>query len=168
MALTVILFSILLSSGIGAYFSGRLFKTRPHTAVFASVPVLAGIILFYLFNLQGIIDSYIAMDLPSRAALTFALLSPAGFLMGFQFPSLIRMASFGNAGRNNTTLLWGINVVASIIGTVLAALLAMVIGFGGNLLVGLAMYAGAGLSALAAFLASKKYADQALSVEERE
>lgn len=168
MALTVILFSILLSSGIGAYFSGRLFKTRPHLAVFSSVPVLAGIILLYLFYLQGIIDSYIAMDLPSRAALTFALLSPAGFLMGFQFPSLIRMASFRNGGRNNTTLLWGINVVASIIGTVLAALLAMIIGFSGNLLVGLAMYAGAGLSALAAFLASKKYADQALSVEERE
>jgi hypothetical protein len=107
------------------------------------------------------------MDLPSRAALTFALLSPAGFLMGFQFPSLIRMASFGN-GRNNTTLLWGINVVASIIGTVLAALLAMVIGFNGNLMIGLGLYAAAGLSALAAFLASKKYADQALSVEERE
>lgn len=168
MALTVILFSILLSSGIGAYFSGRLFKERPHSAVFASVPVLAGIILFYLFLLQGIIDSYIAMDLPSRAALTFALLSPAGFLMGFQFPSLIRMASYGNGGRNNTTLLWGINVVASIIGTVLAALLAMVIGFNGNLLVGLGMYAGAGLSALAAFLASRKYADQAVSVKERE
>ncbi len=168
MALTVILFSILLSSGIGAYFSGRLFRERPHSAVFASVPVLAGIILFYLFYLQGIIDSYIAMDLPSRAALTFALLSPAGFLMGFQFPSLIRMASFGNGGRNNTTLLWGINVVASIIGTVLAALLAMVIGFNGNLVIGLAMYAGAGASALAAFLASKRYADQAVSVKERE
>ena len=108
------------------------------------------------------------MDLPARAALTFALLSPAGFLMGFQFPSLIRMASFGNGARNNTTLLWGINVVASIIGTVLAALLGMVIGFNGNLLVGLAMYAGAGASALAAFLAHRKYADQALSVEERE
>ncbi|WP_415282679.1 hypothetical protein [Candidatus Nitrososphaera sp. FF02] len=168
MALTVILFSILLSSGIGAYFSGRLFKTRPHHAVFVSVPVLAGMILFYLFFLQGIIDSSIAMDLPARAALTFALLSPAGFLMGFQFPSLIRIASFGNGARNNTTLLWGINVVASIIGTVLAALLGMVIGFNGNLLVGLAMYAGAGTSALAAFLAYRKYADQALSVEERE
>lgn len=168
MALTVILFSILLSSGIGAYFSGRLFQDKPHSAVFASVPVLAGIILFYLFSLQGIIDSYIAMDLPSRAALTFALLSPAGFMMGFQFPSLIRMASLGNGGRNNTTLLWGINVVASIIGTVLAALLAMVIGFNGNLLIGLGMYAGAGVSALAALLASKKYADQQVSVKERE
>jgi hypothetical protein len=57
---------------------------------------------------------------------------------------------------NNTTLLWGVNVVASIVGTVLAALLGMVIGFNGNLLVGLAMYAGAGASALAAFVSWKR------------
>ena len=167
MALTVILFSILLSSGIGAYVSGRLFRERPHRAVFASVPVLAGMILFYLFSLQGIIDSSIAMELPARAALTFALLSPAGLLMGFQFPSLIRMASFGNGGENKTTLLWGINVIASIIGTVLAALLAMIIGFNGNLVIGLAMYAGAGASAYVALVSSRKYANQALPVAER-
>ncbi|MGI0019265.1 MAG: hypothetical protein ACREAY_02210 [Nitrososphaera sp.] len=150
MALTVILFSILLSSGVGAYASGRLFKDRPHRAVLASIPVLAGIIVFYLFFLQGIIDASITASLPARAALTFALLSPAGLLMGFQFPSLIGMAS-RSAGGNNTTLLWGVNVVASIVGTVLAALLGMIVGFNGNLLIGLAMYAGAGASALAAF-----------------
>ena len=33
MALTVILFSILLSSGIGSYISGKMFSTRPHRAV---------------------------------------------------------------------------------------------------------------------------------------
>jgi len=167
MALTVILFSILLSSGIGAYVSGRLFRERSHKAVFVSVPVLAGMILFYLFSLPGIIDSSIVMELPARAALTFALLSPAGLLMGFQFPSLIRMASFGNGGENKTTLLWGINVVASIVGTVLAALLAMLIGFNWNLIVGLAMYAGAGASAYVAFVASRRYANQALPVAGR-
>ena len=155
MALTVILFSILLSSGIGAYVSGRLFKDRPYKAVFASIPVLAGIIVFYLFFLQGIIDANITAELPARAAFTFALLFPAGLLMGFQFPSLIGMASRTFSG-NNTTLLWGVNVVASIVGTVLAALLGMVIGFSGNLLVGLAMYAGAGASALAAFVSWKR------------
>jgi hypothetical protein len=155
MALTVILFSILLSSGIGAYASGRLFRDRPYSAVFASVPVLAGIIVFYLLFLQGIIDANITADLPARAALTFGLLFPAGLLMGFQFPSLIGMAS-RTFQSNNTTLLWGVNVVASIVGTVLAALLGMVIGFNGNLLVGLAMYAGAGASALAAFVSWKR------------
>jgi predicted membrane-bound spermidine synthase len=180
MALTVILFSILLSSGVGAYISGRAFGDRPHRAVFVSVPILVGMILFYFFFLQGIIQTNITMDLPARAALTFTLLFPAGMMMGFQFPSLIRMAAIplraGNVTNkdnttdsNNTTLLWGINVVASILGTVLAATLAMIIGFNGNLLVGLAMYAGAAASALLSLVSVRRYyANQAVPLRERE
>ena len=41
MALTVILFSILLSSGIGAYLSGKLFSKNPYRAVVISIPLLA-------------------------------------------------------------------------------------------------------------------------------
>jgi spermine/spermidine synthase len=156
MALTVILFSILLSSGIGAYLSGRLFGGKPYRAVFATAPVLAGVILFNFFFLQGIIDSSITMELPSRAALTIALLFPAGLLMGFQFPSLISMASLAKNRGDSTTLLWGVNVVASIIGTVLAATLAMIVGFSGNLLIGLGAYAGAAASALLALLTIKR------------
>lgn len=165
MALTVILFSILLSSGIGAYASGRLFRGRPHRAVFVSVPLLAGIIVFYLVSLQGIIDSSITADLTARAALTFALLFPAGLLMGFQFPSLIGMSS-QSKDSNNTTLLWGVNIIASIIGTVLAALLAMVIGFNGNLVIGLAMYLGAGGAAWLALATRGRHASQSVSLAE--
>jgi hypothetical protein len=128
--------------------------------VFVTVPILAGIILFNFYFLQGIIDSSIAMELPYRIALTAALLFPAGLLMGFQFPSLIGMAasssSMKNRGGDNTTLLWGVNVVASIIGTVLAATLAMVIGFSGNLLFGLGMYMGAATAALLALFTIKR------------
>ncbi len=169
MALTVILFSILLSSGIGSYISGKVFSTRPHRAVLTSIPILAAIIIIYFLYLQQVIASTISMDLPYRIALTFGLLFPAGFLMGFQFPSLIKMASliaiqnrnkenkaitvfqydnYHDSKNNNTTLLWGVNIVASVIGTVLAAISAMIIGFNGNLLIGLGMYLGAGACAL--------------------
>src|SRR5215213_1420227 len=170
MALTVILFTILLSSGIGSYISGKIFSTRPHMAVLTSIPILAGIIIIYFIYLQQVIASTISMDLPYRIALTFGLLFPAGFLMGFQFPSLIKMASlvaiqknrnkdnkvitvfqydnYRDSKNNNTTLLWGVNIVASVIGTVLAAISAMIIGFNGNLLIGLGMYLGAGGCAL--------------------
>lgn len=164
MALTVILFTILLSSGIGSYISGKIFSTRPHRAVLTSIPILAGIIIIYFLYLQEVIESTISMELPYRIALTFGLLFPAGFLMGFQFPSLIKMASliaiqnknkvvfqydnYLDSKTNNTTLLWGINIVASVIGTILAAISAMIIGFNGNLLIGLCMYLGAGTCAL--------------------
>ena len=167
MALTVILFSILLSGGIGSYVSGKIFSKRPHKSVLASIPVLAGIIIIYFIYLQQIIESNITMELSYRIALTFGLLFPAGFVMGFQFPSLIKMASlisipnkneavlqydnYRNNKNNNTTLLWGINIVASVIGTVLAAISAMIVGFNGNLLIGLCMYLGAGACALLSF-----------------
>jgi len=154
MALTVILFSILLSSGIGAYLSGKLFHKNPYKAVVVSIPLLVGIVLAYYALLQGIIDSSIIMQLPQRILLTFALLSPAGLLMGFQFPSITRMASMyssqGEHTDENITLLWGINVIASVIATVLTAISSMVIGFNGNLLLGAGLYLGALASAIAA------------------
>jgi predicted membrane-bound spermidine synthase len=154
MALTIILFSILLSSGIGAYLSGRLFHKNPYKAVVVSIPLLVGIVLAYYGLLQGIIDSAIILQLPQRILLTFALLSPAGLLMGFQFPSITRMASMhsnqGEHSNENITLLWGINVIASVIATVLTAISSMVIGFNGNLLLGAGLYLGALASAIAA------------------
>ena len=183
MALTIILFSILLSSGIGAYLSGRLFKKNPYKAVVVSIPLLAVTVLLYYGFLPRIIDSGIILELQQRAALTFGLLLPAGILMGFQFPSITRMASLSSStpssssssssssyppqelndegsiggggdgssrGGEDVTLLWGINVTASVIGTVLTAISSMVIGFSGNLMIGFGLYLGALASAIAA------------------
>ena len=93
MALTVILFSILLSSGIGAYLSGKLFNKNPYKAIVVSIPLLAAVVLIYYNFLSSIINSSIILELHQRIALTFVLLAPAGLLMGFQSPSITRMAS---------------------------------------------------------------------------
>jgi hypothetical protein len=78
--------------------------------------------------------------------------------MGFQFPSITRMASSiasysakkeGYSSNQDITLLWGINIIASVIGTVLTTTSSMVIGFNGNLLIGFGLYLGALVSAIA-------------------
>jgi predicted membrane-bound spermidine synthase len=162
MALTVILFSILLSSGIGSYLSGRLFRKNPYKAIVISIPLLVGIVLTYYGLLQEIIYSGITLQLPQRIALTFVLISPAGLLMGFQFPSIIRTASMHSVKDNHIdgdiTLLWGINVIASVIATVLTAISSMVIGFNGNLLIGAGLYVGALVSVIAAVKLRRKLA----------
>jgi hypothetical protein len=175
MALTVILFSILLSTGIGAYLSGKLFHKDPYRAIMISIPPLAGIVLLYYFFLHDIIESGIVLPLPERIALTFALLSPTGFLMGFQFPSITRMASSASVrlnevlhgsevvGGEDITLLWGANVIASVIGTVLTAALSMIIGFNGNLLIGVGLYLGALGSAVAAQKITQKVSRKELT-----
>ena len=172
MALTVILFSILLSSGIGAYLSGRLFSKNPYKAVVISIPVLATIVLIYYNFLSVIIDRGIILELYQRIALTFVLLSPAGLLMGFQFPSITRMASASlpsterHANNNqDITLLWGVNVIASVIGTVLTTISSMVIGFNGNLLIGFGLYLGALTSAIAAETITQRQTDSQMVVK---
>ncbi len=185
MALTVILFSILLSTGIGAYLSGKLFHKNPYKAIMISIPPLAGIVLLYYFFLQGIIESAILWQLQERIALAFALLSPTGFLMGFQFPSITRMASSSSAssrlkqelngnevrgdsstssssGGEDITLLWGVNVIASVVGTVLTATSSMVIGFNGNFLIGVGLYLGALGAAVAAKIMTQKIGRKAI------
>jgi len=153
MALIVILFSVLLSTGIGSYLSGKLFRRNPYRAVVISIPLLIGIVLAYYILLQGIINSSIVLPLQQRIALTIALLSPAGLLMGFQFPSINRMASSMHSEEGHAsdiTLLWGVNVIASVLGTVLTATSSMVIGFSGNLVIACGLYLGALGSAIIA------------------
>jgi hypothetical protein len=153
MALTVILFSILVSSGVGAYLSGKLFRRSPHIGTIISIPILTVIILCYYIFLQDIINTSIGFQIQYRIGLTFALLAPAGLLMGFQFPSIIRISSLyaqkqtrqpeAENRQEDVTLLWGVNVIASVIGTVLTAIFSMIIGLNGNLLIGAGLYFGA-------------------------
>jgi len=63
-------------------------------------------------------------------------------------------------GNQDITLLWGVNVVASVIGTVLTATTSMVIGFNGNLLIGFGLYLGALASAIAATKIAKQIGNQ--------
>jgi hypothetical protein len=115
-------------------------------------------------------------------------LSPTGFLMGFQFPSITRMASssastrikqewrgseVGGGGPSTSsssgssgediTLLWGVNVIASVVGTVLTATSSMIMGFNGNLLIGVGLYLGALGSAVAAQKISQKVGRKAIA-----
>jgi hypothetical protein len=81
--------------------------------------------------------------------------------MGFQFPSITKMAYYMSSSEGNKscdydslnqdiTLLWGINIIASVVGTVLAAISSMVIGFSGNLIIGVGLYLLALVSAITA------------------
>jgi hypothetical protein len=81
--------------------------------------------------------------------------------MGFQFPSITKMASYMSSSESNKssdydsrnqdiTLLWGINIIASVVGTVLAAISSMLIGFRGNLVIGVGLYLLALVSAIMA------------------
>lgn len=173
LALTAILFSILIATGIGSYASGRLFPTRPAKAILVSIPLIIVLTIVYYFLIDDVIYQGIVLPIYERIILTVIFLAPIGFLMGFQFPSIIRLATGHNRkysdviqsqiGSNkkfddsnnlslkeinetddhNVTLIWGVNIIASVIGSVLTVISSMVVGLNNTLLVGLGFYIGA-------------------------
>ena len=62
--------------------------------------------------------------------------------------------SSSSSSGEDITLLWGVNVIASVVGTVLTATSSMIIGFSGNLLIGAGIVFG---SARCSQLRHKKY-----------
>lgn len=176
LALTVILFSILVTTGIGSYISGKLFKSRPDRAILISIPILAAITIAYYFLINDVIYHSMVLPVYERIAFSVIFLAPLGFLMGFQFPSIIRLstgyktnsAAIQTQARSNTkftdsdfnwpevsenrdhivTLIWGVNIIASVIGSVLAVISSMVVGINNTLLVGVGFYIGAFATAL--------------------
>ena len=174
LALTVILFSILVSTGIGSYASGKLFPSRPDRAILISIPFLIVITIAYYFLIDDVIYQSIVLSIYERITLSAIFLTPMGFLMGFQFPSIIRLMTgykskyadeiqsqigsdrksadsnmtSSSEGINenedhNVTLIWGVNIIASVMGSVLTVISSMVVGLNNTLLVGMGFYIGA-------------------------
>lgn len=166
-AFTMVLFSILFFSGLGSRFSDRM-PLRISLAILVILALLSPILLSRLFALT------LGLPLTIRLGLTALVLSPLGFLMGIPFPSGIRLMKQdqasgvvlsrradlvearrpgGEANRepqgNSIPWVWAVNGAASVISSILAALLALTFGFSWVLRLGALCYAGAWLTVLA-------------------
>jgi hypothetical protein len=133
-ALAVILFALLLFSGLGSL-SGRQW---PLTS-----GLLALVVLISLYPLLLGPFSAMTLRLPewARLALTVLALAPLGYLMGLPFAGGLRLVE-----RHNPALVpwaWAINGSFSVISAVLAVILALSWGFSAVLWLGATAYAGA-------------------------
>ena len=136
-AISVVLFSLLLSMGIGGFFSRRG-KEPTHLALRACLCV--GVVLIaYVFVLPLIFNSFLSLDLNLRLIMTFVLTFPIGFLLGIPFPVGIRIVN-ENSDGNDVTWMWGINGLYSLLGSTLAVIIAILYGFNAALLAGGAVY----------------------------
>ncbi|MBV8867057.1 MAG: hypothetical protein JO210_16795, partial [Acidobacteriaceae bacterium] len=85
-ALTVIIFSMLLSSGCGSFASARLVRSNPQRLTRVLLLIfLISIVLALVVS--PISESGVALALPLKVLITVALISPLGFAMGMPFPT---------------------------------------------------------------------------------
>jgi hypothetical protein len=150
-ALTILLFSLLLGGGIGAALTSLLVRLQRPVAATLSLCV-AGLVVALAFAFPRAFE--IGLD-PRLAAIMLVL--PLGILMGCPFPLALR--GLGKDGlQSHTALLWGVNGVASVLGSALAMIIGLSWGFSGALFAGAGVYLG--VAALFARFAAKASEDR--------
>ncbi len=148
-ALSVLLFSLLLGGGIGSALTSLLIRSGRSVAAPLSLCV-AGLVVALALAFPRAFE--IGLD-PRLAALTVVL--PLGVLMGCPFP--LALHSLGKDGlQRHTAVLWGVNGIASVLGSALAMIIGLTWGFSGALFLGAGVYLG--VAALFATSASRHLA----------
>ncbi|HJT89923.1 MAG TPA: hypothetical protein VJ732_18760, partial [Bryobacteraceae bacterium] len=132
-ALAVVIFSMLVTSGLGSYASrsllgkreGRLIKALGCVALCAAVLALV---------LSGLLSALVWLPLPLKAVLTVLLIAPLGFLMGMPFPT--GLARLEEWHAPSVRWAWSLNAAASVLGSVGALMCSIYLGLIQTLIVG--------------------------------
>jgi len=136
-ALTVVIFSMLVSSGLGSYFSRRIVgddDVRLHRALIliaVLVAVLAAVV-------TPLLAAGVGLPLGLKFAITVALISPAGFVMGMPFPTALKRLEEWH--KPSVRWAWSLNAAASVLGSVGSLVFAIYMGLVQTLLAGGVLY----------------------------
>ncbi len=148
-ALTVVVFLMLLSSGAGSVMSRR-WLSRTISVRLVLALIVAGIVS-YLYLLPRILTSFVGLDFPLKLLLSGLLIVPLGMAMGMPFPTGLRAlagcaAGTGTSQRESSIeWAWAMNAASSVLGSVLAMVIAIHLGLSATLICGAAAYFLAGL-----------------------
>ena len=136
-ALTVIIFSMLVSSGVGSYWSRRL--TRGEVGRLRLVLLgIAVLVATLAFTASPVTSWGVGWPMLVKMAVTVLLIIPAGFLMGMPFPAgLSRLETYY---PNSVRWAWALNAASSVLGSAGAIFLAIYCGLRITVLIGAALY----------------------------
>lgn len=138
-ALTVVLFSLLVFSGVGSFASERLRAAELPGRSLALLGTIVVAVTAVGFITPAVIERWDSGTTPVRIAIAVALLAPIGFLMGMAFP--IGMGAAAGRSGAAKAFLWGINGAASVCASVFAVAIAVFFGISMSYWTGVVAYA---------------------------
>jgi len=124
-ALSVVLFGLLLSSGIGSYFTAGIAPDAVRRAGAIRLGVLIAVLVVTGMATPLVVRATAAGSTPVRIAAALALLFPSGFMLGMAFPLGMKAATGGGRAAALTPWLWGLNGAASVVASVLSICIAL-------------------------------------------
>jgi hypothetical protein len=135
-ALTVVVFLLLLSSGAGSVAARRWISGNRRLQQVLSL--IAAVVVLDLFLLPWVLSVAVGAPFPVKLLISAAALVPLGFLMGMPFP-------IGLGKIEAVEWAWALNAAASVLGSVLAMVIAIHFGLSVTLGCAAAVYLVAGL-----------------------
>ncbi len=149
LALVVVIGSLLLGGGMGSLLSGRVAERDLPKLILGVALGLASLLLVALFVYPILIQALLPAALSARMTGAILLLLPLGLLLGVPFPAGLRLARRSDPA--GVPLLWGLNAVASVLGSTLAIVIAMQAGFSHTLALGAVVYFAVAILVLTTF-----------------
>jgi predicted membrane-bound spermidine synthase len=135
--LSILLFTLLASGGVGSALSGRFRLGRVCLAVGA-------LALLYAVALPQVVPALLPLPLGARIAFAASLVAPLGFFMGMPFPGGLRATGQGPFPAPPSY--WGLNGVFSVVGSMATMVAAVTLGFTWAMVAGALCYVVAGLA----------------------
>ena len=145
--LTVVLFSLLVFTGLGSWWSGSFSSAGLRRALPRHLLRVAGLVLLLAVLMEIVMPATLGAPFIVRLALTVLFCGALGFLLGTPFPSGLRLLS--DVRAEAIPWVWALNGAASVTGSIIAMAVAMAFGFRVTLLTGAFVYAAASLALLA-------------------
>jgi hypothetical protein len=137
-AASAVISGILIFSGAGSYFSTRLESSR-QTITYVSAGISVFLLLLAL-GLTPVLKAVIHYPFILKIFISLLIVGPVAFLMGIPFPLGLKRLNQTNPA--DISWAWGINGCLSVISSVLAAILAVEIGFTGVMIIAAILYLG--------------------------
>jgi hypothetical protein len=136
-SLSVLLFAIILATGAGSLLSDRL--TPDTDWRITAWAVMTAAYIFVLSRwLSGVLLLFEGAGLGVKIAVCIATIAPAGLLMGFAFPTGMRLVSA--ISSKPTPWYWGINGAAGVLASVVAVATSLSLGISGTLTIAAICY----------------------------
>ena len=138
-AVVVILFSMILTAGIGSLFSERIGIEQSKRFPLLQPLSIAVLLVLWTLAIQPLIENTIQLGLFTRIVLVIAAVTPPSFLMGMCFPMGMRLVE--QLSPDALPWMWATNGAASVLGGVLAMGVSIWTGIDTGLLIGAGCYA---------------------------
>ena len=154
-ALTAVIFSMLVSSGLGSYYSRRILGDDDRR-LFRALGLVAVLVALLAAIVTPVLEAGVGLPRTLKFAITVAMIAPAGFVMGMPFPTALRRLEAWH--KPSVRWAWSLNAAASVLGSVGSLVCAIYLGLVQTLLAGGLLY----LAALAIAIRTPRVRDNSV------